>query len=346
MEEFINRESFVPWIETQPKAVNDLLMLRAALRTLPMLKSRHRSEVAENDAELTLQTFRTLFLAVFILKYPNRKADIILPSSMLLNSKLDYNSKDLSVVESKVIFTDYEGNPAAEAALFAAGELEFDGSGIQLSYLRKFGPPISYSIFKNDHPPLLDKNVFWAPFVADMNQFKDGLNVDDAFNVPLWEASTQSVAIEFEWETMATLLGDSLTDWSFWIDWYQRIVNGRPQNWKMLEEIALIDPKDWDNGAEHVNALISEIQARYLREATPYSEKIEVNPDTGNLRSVPTTMENERLYQTALDRVRDALYDLRPNGELAQHHAGLEKVAKRLDRTLRTYAVNPQRVHR
>lgn len=56
-------------------------------------------------------------------------------------------------------------------------------------------------------------------------------------------------------------------------------------------------------------------------------------------------MGNERLYQTALDRVRDALDDLRPDGDLAQHHSGLNKVVKRLDRALERYHENPQRIH-
>lgn len=343
MEEFINRESFVPWIETQPKAVNDLLMLRAALRTTPMLKYSHKSEVAENDAELTLQTFRTLFLAAFILKYPNRKADIILPSSMLLNNKLDYDSKDLSVVESRVIFTDYKGNPAAEAALFAAGELVFDGSGVQLSYLRKFDPPISYSVFKNDHPPLLDENVFWSPFVADMNQFKDGLNVDEAFNVPLWDASTQSVAIEFEWETMATLLGDSLTDWSFWIDWYQRILDGRPQNWEMLEEIALIDPEEWDKGAEHVNTLITGIQARYtVKERAEAAQKVLAeypvasaqmghNNPPEDIEDDPFTAEDAAFVQKMLDDISEESESSEPDvSRLRVAADGLKTVTRKI----------------
>ena len=169
-----------------------------------------------------------------------------------------------------------------------------------------------------------------------------GNDVNAVLDLPLWPEENPLAPV---WEEKITYLHEQDEDWSFWIDWYQRALDGRQQNWEVLGEIALIKTRDWGKGAGHVNGLIAEIQARYLHKFTPYSETIEINPETGRLRSVATPMGNEKLFQTALDKVRDALADLRPNGELAQHHAGLERVATRLDRTLGRYADNPQRVH-
>ena len=274
MEEFVNRKSFTRWIVTQPKKVNDLLMVRAALRTLPLLTigfnpdifSRadvfEATDVFATDRELVLLTFRTLLQCTLIIKIPEKANDFEPASLMLANNNRNYE-EEIYFIENAPQLISFKGKPASEAALFAAGELGLDESGIQLSYLRKFGPPSSESVTRNGGSSSFDGNVFWPPFVVDMNVFEGGQNIIDAFNDPLWGASQRPVVIEDEWKNLLTLLGDDPTDWSFWIDWYQRILDGRPQNWEMLEEIALIDPEDWDKGAEHVNGLIAEIQARF-----------------------------------------------------------------------------------
>lgn len=49
-------------------------------------------------------------------------------------------------------------------------------------------------------------------------------------------------------------------NWEFWIDWYERHLEGHPQNWEMLEKIALIPNGDWQKGAVHLNTIISDIR--------------------------------------------------------------------------------------
>ncbi|GFE63558.1 hypothetical protein [Litoreibacter roseus] len=35
-------------------------------------------------------------------------------------------------------------------------------------------------------------------------------------------------------------------DWSFWIDWYERALNGAEDRWEMLREVALLDREIWE----------------------------------------------------------------------------------------------------
>ena len=313
MVEVTNREGLEKWLKGKSYEVVVTIAARSGLRVFPLtISGKANKEARQHDI---------IFISARALL--NSSVAPISPTDEIKRAAVSssYASASVSTTSPAAFATAISSDSAA----FALSVNSFDATVLASSAVSSFGAA-----------------AVWKAVSKDIAAFEKGADVATVLGLPLWQGENPIANI---WQQQRSYLKLHPIDWSFWIDWYQRILDGRPQNWDMLEEIALIDPKDWDKGAAHVNGLIAEIQARYLRDATPYSEKIEVNPDTGNLRSVPTTMESERLYQTALDRVHDALDDLRPDGELAQHHAGLEKVAKRLDRTLDRYAGNPQRVH-
>lgn len=329
MVEITDSESLEAWLEGQPPEAIKVLVIRNALRSLPHLLSI-RILGGPDHVDPNLDLFREF--AIALVSTNSNKSLALIEMVDHEDSMIAKNTSNLLSLLSYVTDTQnfllHIAEEMADAIEFVASDM-FSSKDV-----------FSQSDVFADIPIITTE--FWTNIDADVADFSDGKKASGVRAAPLWRSNNP---IDHLWVGMKNELQNRPEDWSFWIDWYQRILDGRPQNWDMLEEIALIDPEDWDKGAEHVNGLIGDIQARYLRNATPYSENIEVNPDTGKLRSVPKPMENERLYQTALDRVRDALDDLRPDGDLAQHHAGLEKVAKRLDRTLDRYANNPQRVH-
>ena len=49
----------------------------------------------------------------------------------------------------------------------------------------------------------------------------------------------------------------------FWIDWYQRALDGRPQNWPLLRDVALIDDALWEEGGEALRREIDRIAERH-----------------------------------------------------------------------------------
>lgn len=62
--------------------------------------------------------------------------------------------------------------------------------------------------------------------------------------------------------------------WRFWVEWYENALYGRPQDYDLLTKIALIDPADWDKGADHVNALIQRIVAEHKPTSRTTNDKI------------------------------------------------------------------------
>ena len=51
--------------------------------------------------------------------------------------------------------------------------------------------------------------------------------------------------------------------WNFWKRWYEGMTAGRPLDWDLQREVALIPDDDWKKGPEHIARLIEEIEARF-----------------------------------------------------------------------------------
>ena len=52
-------------------------------------------------------------------------------------------------------------------------------------------------------------------------------------------------------------------DWSFWIEWYDKILRGDAQDWDMLYEIAVSQDIDWEATPREVNAAIARIVEKF-----------------------------------------------------------------------------------
>ena len=133
---------------------------------------------------------------------------------------------------------------------------------------------------------------------------------------------------------------------AFLADWYESIVNGQVQDLEMLREIAGLPEKDWVRGSDHIAEMISAIEAgRRLREATPLAEEIVFDDSLGKLRVEPIPMLPPDLYDTVIDKMRDAVADTRRVSERSNSYGALGSTLEMLERTSSKYAGNPQRVH-
>ncbi|WP_424979225.1 hypothetical protein [Leisingera sp. S232] len=53
------------------------------------------------------------------------------------------------------------------------------------------------------------------------------------------------------------------TNWSYWRDWYQGFLDGKPLDWELQHRVAQIDDATWDAGPESVAAEIERIRTKF-----------------------------------------------------------------------------------
>ena len=133
------------------------------------------------------------------------------------------------------------------------------------------------------------------------------LSIDIA---PLWDGAHP---LDADWQTLQDRMRTDPggADWSFWINWYQGILDGVPQNWPLLREIATTDRIDWDAPAKEVNDTINGIVEAYALKNSYYFERIEFSEATQKLIAVPEGPFDGNAVQMAYQRLRDAIEDVR-----------------------------------
>ncbi|UWP97923.1 hypothetical protein [Aliiroseovarius crassostreae] len=81
-------------------------------------------------------------------------------------------------------------------------------------------------------------------------------------SMPLWK-HPNSIQIDDAVKTLQQYFTSNGTVWSFWRDWYQGFLDGKPLDWELQRRVALIPDQDWEKGPEHIARKIEEIRARF-----------------------------------------------------------------------------------
>lgn len=164
---------------------------------------------------------------------------------------------------------------------------------------------------------------------------------DAQFLYPTHENAAESLKRELDAipAFMAHLASDP--HWSFWADWFQGFLDGKPLDWELQRRVALIADSDWEQGPAHIATKIEAIQAAFLLEKLPLAERLELNPDTGGFRVVPIAVQNAPLVGAILARVADAVEDALGGGNGLREDSREVRV---LTRALQRFGNDPQRL--
>ncbi|WP_282091148.1 hypothetical protein [Epibacterium ulvae] len=94
-----------------------------------------------------------------------------------------------------------------------------------------------------------------------------------------------------------------IPDWSYWRDWYQGFLDGKPRDWELQRRVALIADSIWEEGPEAVAREIERIKAEWLAEQLPQADKVRFDHESGLFETTSIPLKAEKLVETTLKQV-------------------------------------------
>jgi hypothetical protein len=89
----------------------------------------------------------------------------------------------------------------------------------------------------------------------------------DIFDQPLWLGKPPSL-IDISDAQARLIWAKNPQTWDFWVRWWDGVIAGKPLDWELQKQVALIPDDDWQKGPEHIASLIRQIEARFAQNET------------------------------------------------------------------------------
>jgi hypothetical protein len=270
--DIVDRESLEDWLFEQPEAqaVSFQIAHRAAMRVLPLVWAWFEGATREPDLT-ALPVLRACLTSGVVCYAGTPEVEAVADSAARSAQQSAPAPADFAAGSAAGTAALSAAHSAGYAAVWAS--IRADGTAwLQDRHLQAVG------IWTTENP---DATQTWQALKSDLQSRSQG--------------------------SEATARGAPDIDRSFWIDWYERALNGTENRWDMLTEIALIDDEDWRSDPADVMDQIYSIQEKYATAATPYGEHLDVNPETSKVRSTPLSQLPQTQSADIGDRLQDAL---------------------------------------
>lgn len=269
-DEIKDEKSLGEWLQSQTREVDVTIAQRAAMRVAPL--PWQCVPPVTNDLNLTTTAVaRPLLITAVAVTNPEPKIKLVSAAAAYAAADAAYNAH-----ESTTRATD------VDAAFYAARAAE---SAASAAHASRANAAVSGASLAAVHSAADAARAWaaalWEAIRADARALSGEENGQAAMETPLWPGG----ADPFETER-ATVLeawrAEAKTDpaWTFWADWYQAALKGRPllgdwnRHWALLTDIATKIPNDaWDDGPKEVHPIIADMyeQAKSI-EATPLAQ--------------------------------------------------------------------------
>jgi len=346
--EIVDHDGYEAWLKQEglPRRTALSLGFRSAARTLPTLAaSIMRDAERASDKGQLLSIFRSLLTAHAIsganhdlVVFELGEAAVTAARSVKVDSADKSSAVGLSV--RSVALTAYSAA--------ASDDIVFQDSTDDAVVLSSFviGAEKAYYELRAD---------CWR--VANNQRPIDG---------PLWQEAPQ--LYKQTWQSIRDDFRQiELNPLAFWLDWYQRLLDGTEDRWDLLTDIALLD-KDADGNdlwqdPPKLAAEIARLEAEYAPKhapvapvvddaplaeviaATPNAERVEYAPEKEAIHTVPLSDLPVDHLRDALDRLTDASEVFGPPDGFNNQYLALIPDIDKLRRALDRYANRPLRLH-
>jgi len=260
--DIVDEESLRAWLDARPKETRQAdavaISSRAAMRVMPVYVSRlGRGNWERQVLAKALPLLRSLLTSKATVKFPTQE----LRHASLL-------AADATREDNESTTINYSAAAATASAFGASPGFNSSVSAASVFYACSITSGI------------------WEHVISDATMVTTGKFPSDS---KLWIGGT-SLQVETDWKAACQWLSVN-PGHDFWIRWYEAALEGRPltgdwdSHWQMLRDIALIPSEDWEQGAEHVAGLISEIEANYRPKPPVPSQSTTLDVSSAQIQS-------------------------------------------------------------
>ena len=253
IEDIKDHESLIGWLEAFPGTDQEkrqaviFIAARAAARVLSLAWEFHVYQTAERKADFSaFPILGSVLISGVAAKMPTLDvrafADgVVVGSSMVSVEEFSVHSAAFAAVN--VLYAAYNIDSAGIDAFLAAETAEAAANSVAAA-----------TIWNN-----IRKDCAQVEKHDDANRFS-------VFAGGLWDGDENPLSKD--WAKLKSKLGaETDVDWSFWINWYDDLLQGREPNWDMLHEVATSRAIDWSAPNAEVNAAIGVIVDAYKPKA-------------------------------------------------------------------------------
>lgn len=332
MVQLLSEESAERWFRNQPWQHTLTTSARACLAALPIYANHVSVERHTKEEDNLFLFLEALIKTVTLLARPGQDHVVSIEAAIHRAWAIDGLAASDLVKEAYSILGSILDNHPIDAARKGREILE----NIAAAYSFQF----EFEVRAEDLEEGID--LLLVRVERDANQFEAGGSLSSVLDAPLWRGLTPPDTIIAAQTQLNRFFDSELSIWSFWREWYQGFLDGKPLDWELQRRVALIPDEDWEKGPGRIAEKIAEIKARFLAEKAPLAETVEFNDDTAKFHTVPREFAKPDLLSATLAQVEDALDDV-----LARPGNGLDERSREvrvIRRVLTRYANDPQQI--
>lgn len=304
-----DRETLEAWLKGRSREDAVCIVHRAALRVAPILWNDIQSSWVLKRGLTALSNMWPIVVSGVACKKPSPTVGAAARQAILI-AVANFANVNAQEASERVAFAP---NGAA-----ANADLSYAARSVDVAFAAAIAVADTNSTFgaaaaATDRAAIVATDKSWLGVRMDCAALEAG---GDPFALPLWDGPAPESIADAWARTREEWAKAGGPVWAFWTQFYENALLGRPQDWPLLHDIALIPAEDWQGGPDRVHPIIEGMLLERAVKATPNAERITLNPETGKLRVETISSLPPKYLHDAVDSLRDAaaIFDAKGGG--------------------------------
>jgi hypothetical protein len=277
-----DRETLEAWLKSRSREDAVCIVHRAALRVAPLLWNDIQSSWVQKRGLTALSNMWPIVVSGVACKKPSPTVDAAARQA-------------ISIAVAN--FANANAQEASERAAFAPNgsdanaDLSDAARSVDVAFASAIAVADANSTFgaaaaATDRAAIVAIDKSWLGVRMDCAALEAGV---DPFALPLWDGPVPEPIAAAWTRTREDWAKAGGPVWAFLTQFFENALAGRPQDWPLLHDIALIPAEDWQGGPEQVHPIIEGMLLQRATQATNNSETIAFNTETGKAYLVPAS---------------------------------------------------------